>query len=175
MPVRKHSLENCENVVFANQDSPLNHPKSQYVRPNKQDNFAKLDDFELLAVLGRGAFGKVMLVQQKETNSLFAMKALKKEFIVQNDDVESLKLEKRVFQVASKANHPFLVNIQSCFQTETRVYFVMEYVKGGDLMAHMMAQKRFPPLRVKFYACQVLLALDYLHKCNIVYRFSSST
>ncbi|KAI8588262.1 kinase-like domain-containing protein [Geranomyces variabilis] len=129
-----------------------------------------LNDFNFLAVLGRGAFGKVMLASEKATQSLYAIKALKKEFIIQNDDVKSTKLEKRIFQAASAAHHPFLVNLHSCFQTDTRVYFVMEYVSGGDLMAHIQEKKRFSQARAKFYACEVLLALEYFHANNIIYR-----
>ncbi|KAJ3022317.1 Serine/threonine kinase [Thoreauomyces humboldtii] len=129
-----------------------------------------LNDFNFLAVLGRGAFGKVMLAAEKATQQLYAIKALKKEFIIQNDDVKSTKLEKRIFQAASAAHHPFLVNLHSCFQTDTRVYFVMEYVSGGDLMAHIQEKKRFSQARAKFYACEVLLALEYFHASNIIYR-----
>ncbi|KAI8620657.1 kinase-like domain-containing protein [Chytriomyces sp. MP71] len=130
----------------------------------------KLEDFNFLSVLGRGAFGKVMLIEEKETKSLYAMKALKKEFIIQSDDVASAKLEKRIFQKASQSQHPFLVNLHSCFQTDTRLYFVMEYVCGGDLMCHIQEKKRFSQVRAKFYACEVLLALDFFHKNNIIYR-----
>lgn len=111
-----------------------------------------------------------MLATEKTTQQLYAIKALKKEFIIQNDDVKSTKLEKRIFQAASAAHHPFLVNLHSCFQTDTRIYFVMEYVSGGDLMAHIQEKKRFSQARAKFYACEVLLALEYFHKNNIIYR-----
>ncbi|KAJ3299239.1 Serine/threonine kinase [Borealophlyctis nickersoniae] len=130
----------------------------------------KAEDFNFVAVLGRGAFGKVMLSSEKATGVLYAMKVLKKEFTIQNDDVKSIKLEKRIFQAASAVHHPFLVNLHSCFQTDTRLYFVMEYVPGGDLMAHIQTHKRFTQPRAKFYACEVLLALEYFHKMNIVYR-----
>ncbi|KAJ3034450.1 Serine/threonine kinase [Rhizophlyctis rosea] len=130
----------------------------------------KLEDFAFQSVLGRGAFGKVMLAKENQTGSLYAIKALKKEFIIQNDDVKSTKLEKRIFQAASAVHHPFLVNLHSCFQTDSRIYFVMEYVPGGDLMAHIQNNKRFTQARAKFYACEVLLALEYFHKMNIVYR-----
>lgn len=129
-----------------------------------------LKDFQFIAVLGRGAFGKVMLAAEKSTSQLYAIKALKKEFIIQNDDVKSTKLEKRIFQAANGAKHPFLVNLHSAFQTDSRVYFAMEYVSGGDLMAHIMEKKRFSQARAKFYASEVLLALEYFHKNNIIYR-----
>jgi novel protein kinase C epsilon type len=147
-----------------------------------------LDDFNFLAVLGKGNFGKVMLAEEKQTNSLYAIKVLKKEFIIDNDEVErcvslvsgligllmidalhSTRSEKRVFLTAAKERHPFLLGLHSCFQTETRVYFVMEYVSGGDLMLHIQ-RKQFSLRQAKYYASEVLLALEYFHANGIVYR-----
>ena len=77
--------------------------------------------------------------------------------------------EKRVFLAAARARHPFLLNLHSCFQTETRVYFVMEYVSGGDLMLHIQ-REQFSLRQAKFYAAEVLLALEYFHSNGIIYR-----
>ncbi|KAI8098918.1 kinase-like domain-containing protein [Halteromyces radiatus] len=99
-----------------------------------------LDDFSFLAVLGKGNFGKVIL-----------------------------RSEKRIFQAANRERHPFLIGLHSCFQTESRVYFVMEYVSGGDLMWHIQREP-FSERRAKFYACEVMLALEYFHSLGIIYR-----
>ncbi|KAF8134000.1 hypothetical protein EV363DRAFT_1214730 [Boletus edulis] len=128
-----------------------------------------LDDFNFLAVLGKGNFGKVMLAEEKKSNALYAIKVLKKEFIIDNDEVESTRSEKRVFLAAARERHPFLLGLHSCFQTETRVYFVMEYVSGGDLMLHIQ-RKQFSLRQAKFYASEVLLALEYFHANGIIYR-----
>ncbi|PWY95860.1 protein kinase c [Aspergillus sclerotioniger CBS 115572] len=128
-----------------------------------------LDHFNFLAVLGKGNFGKVMLAETKSAKKLYAIKVLKKEFIIENDEVESTKSEKRVFMIANKERHPFLLNLHACFQTETRVYFVMEYISGGDLMLHIQ-RGQFGLKRAQFYAAEVLLALKYFHENGVIYR-----
>ncbi|KAK9473046.1 uncharacterized protein V1510DRAFT_364399 [Dipodascopsis tothii] len=128
-----------------------------------------LDDFNFLAVLGKGNFGKVMLAEAKRSQRLYAIKVLKKEFIIENGEVESTRSEKRVYLTANKERHPFLLNLHSCFQTETRVYFVMEYISGGDLMLHIQ-REQFSAPRAQFYAAEVLLGLKYFHDNGIVYR-----
>jgi serine/threonine protein kinase len=128
-----------------------------------------LDHFNFLAVLGKGNFGKVMLAETKTTKQLYAIKVLKKEFIIENDEVESTRSEKRVFLIANKERHPFLLNLHACFQTETRVYFVMEYISGGDLMLHIQ-RGQFGTKRAQFYAAEVCLALKYFHENGVIYR-----
>jgi classical protein kinase C len=147
-------------------------PPNQRQQPSRQATRKRkvgLDDFNFLAVLGKGNFGKVMLAEEKKTNGLYAIKVLKKEFIIDNDEVESTRSEKRVFLAAARERHPFLLGLHSCFQTETRVYFVMEYVSGGDLMLHIQ-RKQFSLRQAKFYASEVLLALEYFHANGIIYR-----
>ncbi|KZV68810.1 hypothetical protein PENSPDRAFT_505499 [Peniophora sp. CONT] len=139
---------------------------SQRKKPQRK---VGLDDFNFLAVLGKGNFGKVMLAEEKSSSNLYAIKVLKKEFIIDNDEVESTRSEKRVFLAAARERHPFLLGLHSCFQTETRVYFVMEYVSGGDLMLHIQ-RKQFSLRQAKFYAAEVLLALEYFHAQGIIYR-----
>ncbi|PKS09300.1 hypothetical protein jhhlp_003914, partial [Lomentospora prolificans] len=128
-----------------------------------------LDHFNFLAVLGKGNFGKVMLAETKRSKRLYAIKVLKKEFIIENDEVESIRSEKRVFLVANRERHPFLTTLHACFQTETRVYFVMEYVSGGDLMLHIQ-RGQFGTKRAQFYAAEVCLALKYFHENGVIYR-----
>ncbi|KAK6329670.1 Serine/threonine kinase [Orbilia brochopaga] len=146
-------------------------PPTQVSKPPRSESARKigLDHFNFLAVLGKGNFGKVMLAETKATKQLYAIKVLKKEFIIENDEVESIRSEKRVFLIANKERHPFLLNLHACFQTETRVYFVMEYISGGDLMLHIQ-RGQFGTKRAQFYAAEVCLALKYFHENGVIYR-----
>ncbi|XP_013860462.1 serine/threonine-protein kinase N1 [Austrofundulus limnaeus] len=128
-----------------------------------------VQDFKLIAVLGRGHFGKVLLSEHKKTGTMYAIKALKKGDVVTREEVDSLMCEKRIFEVINAARHPFLVNLQGCFQTEEHVCFVMVYSPGGDLMKHIHTSI-FTEKQARFYSSCVLLALDFLHQNHIVYR-----
>lgn len=86
------------------------------------------------------------------------------------DEVESLMVEKRIFQVASQEKHPFLVNLAAGFQTKEHIFFVMEYSMGGDLMRHIH-DDIFTEERACFYAACVVLGLEFLHKNKIIYRY----
>ncbi|PIO71178.1 kinase domain protein [Teladorsagia circumcincta] len=136
--------------------------------PSKGANLT-IDMFRMVSVLGRGHFGKVILAQYKANSSYYALKILKKGDILGRDEVESLMVEKRIFEVASRARHPFLVNLFGCFQTAEHVFFVMEYSMGGDLMRHIH-DDIFSEERSCFNAACVLLGLEFLHKNNIIYR-----
>lgn len=135
----------------------------------KLNNQNPLNEFQLLKVLGRGHFGKVILVKHIETNTYHALKALKKRDVLTRDEVSALLAEKRIFQIANLARHPFLVNLHSCFQTSSHVCFVMEYACGGDLMLHIH-NDIFTEPRATFYAGCVVLGLQYLHDNKIIYR-----
>ncbi|ORX52988.1 hypothetical protein BCR36DRAFT_582390 [Piromyces finnis] len=143
--------------------------KTSVKAPKKAIKPPTLDDFHFITVLGRGSFGKVMLAEDKVSKKLYAIKMLKKQYIVEKDEIHSMMSEKSVFLTVSSINHPFLVNLHSCFSSASRIYFVMEYAQGGDLIYHVR-QNNFTHSRAKFYLCEVLLALEYLHKKNIIYR-----
>ncbi|XP_058979731.1 atypical protein kinase C-like isoform X2 [Musca domestica] len=127
-----------------------------------------LDDFELIRVIGRGSYAKVLMVELKKTRRIYAMKVIKKALVTDDEDIDWVQTEKHVFETAS--NHPFLVGLHSCFQTPSRLFFVIEFVRGGDLMYHMQRQRRLPEEHARFYAAEISLALNFLHEKGIIYR-----
>uniref|UniRef100_F6QIR4 protein kinase C n=1 Tax=Ciona intestinalis TaxID=7719 RepID=F6QIR4_CIOIN len=142
----------------------LNRPMRRHHRRSIQ-----MSDFRPIAVLGRGHFGKVLLTQHKKTSNMYAIKALKKGDIIARDEIDSLMVERRIFECATKVKHPFLVNLFACFQTPEHVCFVTEYASGGDLMLHIHTDVFNEP-RTVFYTSCVVLGLQYLHDNKIVYR-----
>ncbi|XP_023238233.1 protein kinase C delta type-like isoform X2 [Centruroides sculpturatus] len=127
-----------------------------------------VDDFHFLKVLGRGSYGKVMLAELKNGSEYFAVKCLKKDVILEGNDVECTKIEKKVLVLGTA--HPYICKLFCTFQTQSHVFFVMEYLSGGDLMFHIQQSGRFDQERARFYAAEIASALKFLHKKGIVYR-----
>lgn len=131
------------------------------------DNSLSMDDFYIISVLGRGFYGKVMLVQKKGTNKFYAIKSIHKSRLVENDKLHTVLWEK---EILSRISHPFIVKIAFAFQNSSKFYLGLEYIEGGEIYGLLQKHGRFPIDQARLYAAEIGLALDYLHKNNIVYR-----
>ena len=125
-------------------------------------------DFEIIKVVGEGASCCVMQVRKKDTGKLYAIKMMNKDRILTNHKRMERALMER--QVLVKTKHPFVIQMYWAFQTRTHLFFVLEFCAGGELFFHMMKRNRFDEATAKFYFCEVLLGLEYLHSRNILYR-----
>uniref|UniRef100_A0A8C1ULX5 non-specific serine/threonine protein kinase n=1 Tax=Cyprinus carpio TaxID=7962 RepID=A0A8C1ULX5_CYPCA len=126
-----------------------------------------MSDFDYLKLLGKGTFGKVILVKEKATGMYYAMKILRKEVIIAKDEVAHTVTESRVLQ---NTRHPFLTTLKYAFQTRDRLCFVMEYANGGELFFHLSRERVFTEDRARFYGAEIVSALEYLHSKDVVYR-----
>lgn len=127
----------------------------------------QLDDFVLKRTVGTGSFGRVHLAQSKVNGKHYAIKALDKYDVVRLKQVEHINNEPTILREIA---HPFLVTLWDAFQDDTHLFMVMDYVPGGELFSILRKHKSFNESTAKFYAAEVLLALEYLHEQNIVYR-----
>ncbi|XP_049499526.1 ribosomal protein S6 kinase alpha-3 isoform X2 [Panthera uncia] len=125
--------------------------------------------FELLKVLGQGSFGKVFLVKKisgSDARQLYAMKVLKKATLKVRDRVRT-KMER---DILVEVNHPFIVKLHYAFQTEGKLYLILDFLRGGDLFTRLSKEVMFTEEDVKFYLAELALALDHLHSLGIIYR-----
>ncbi|XP_018604860.1 ribosomal protein S6 kinase alpha-2 [Scleropages formosus] len=136
-----------------------------------KEGFEKADpsQFELLKVLGQGSYGKVFLVRKikgSDKGQLYAMKVLKKATLKVRDRVRS-KMER---DILAEVNHPFIVKLHYAFQTEGKLYLILDFLRGGDLFTRLSKEVMFTEEDVKFYLAELALALDHLHSLGIIYR-----
>ncbi|CAH8646650.1 Serine/threonine-protein kinase Sgk1 [Schistosoma haematobium] len=133
-----------------------------------EDKKASLDDFEIVKTIGEGNFGKVYLAVTRKTNQALAIKVLKKDAVKQRKEVDNVMSERNV--LVKSLNHPFLCKLHLSFQSTTKLYFVLDYINGGELFYHIQRERVFTETRTRFYAAQIASALGYLHSENIIYR-----
>uniref|UniRef100_A0A3B4AZM4 Ribosomal protein S6 kinase n=1 Tax=Periophthalmus magnuspinnatus TaxID=409849 RepID=A0A3B4AZM4_9GOBI len=131
-----------------------------------------MENFELLKVLGTGAYGKVFLVRKNsghDVGQLYAMKVLKKAAIVQKaKTTEHTRTERQVLEHIRQS--PFLVTLHYAFQTQSKLHLILDYVSGGEMFTHLYQRDHFSEEAVRIYIGEIILALEHLHKLGIVYR-----
>ncbi|TPX22712.1 hypothetical protein DIZ76_014591 [Coccidioides immitis] len=126
-----------------------------------------MEDFDLLKVVGKGSFGKVMQVLKRDTGRIYAMKTIRKAHIISRSEVEHTLAERSVL---SQINNPFIVPLKFSFQSPEKLYLVLAFVNGGELFHHLQREQRFDINRARFYTAELLCALECLHGFNVIYR-----
>jgi serine/threonine protein kinase len=131
------------------------------------DSKLSIDDFTVIKVVGKGSYGKVLLVKKNDDNTILAMKVLKKKHMIKRNQVEHTRTERSILELV---RHPFIIQLKYAFQNQAKLYFVVDYCPGGELFFHIQKVERFNEEAVKFYAAQMVLAIEHLHSLNIIYR-----
>ena len=130
-------------------------------------NKVTLNDFQIIKLLGKGAFGKVLLVYNEELKKYFAMKTLRKDYIKKNQQTKHTKEERKILE---KIDYPFISKLYYAFQNEKKLFMITEYMPGGEMFYHLHMNDHFNENKARFYIAEIVLALDHLHKNNILYR-----
>jgi len=133
----------------------------------KKKKKVKRKDFQFLSVIGRGTFGKIVLVKKKADGIKYAMKVLKKTQIIALKQEDNINTEIRVLKTIK---HPFLLRAHYVFQTESKIYLALDYYRFGDLMSHLKLKRKFSEMEAKHIISEVGLAIGALHSHGIVYR-----
>eukprot|EP00644_Phytophthora_capsici_P009802 jgi/Phyca11/12359/fgenesh1_pm.PHYCAscaffold_108_\ len=141
--------------------------QQQIEAQKKRSEKVTLEDFVMIKVIGKGSFGKVLLVRKRDTGLIYAMKVLRKENIIKRNQVEHTRTERHVL---GYVRHPFIVGLNYAFQTSEKLYFVLDYCAGGELFFHLGKVQRFPEHRARFYAAEITLAIEYVHNLDVIYR-----
>ncbi|KIY49538.1 Pkinase-domain-containing protein, partial [Fistulina hepatica ATCC 64428] len=154
----------------------LEPPPSPAFRRTYSSNSIKVRQVEVgpssflkVKMLGKGDVGKVYLVKEKKTDKLYAMKVLSKKEMIERKKIKRALTEQ---EILATANHPFIVTLHHSFQSEGFLYFCMEYCMGGEFFRALQTRpgKCLPEDGARFYAAEVVAALEYLHLNGFIYR-----
>uniref|UniRef100_A0A667XF76 Serum/glucocorticoid regulated kinase family member 3 n=1 Tax=Myripristis murdjan TaxID=586833 RepID=A0A667XF76_9TELE len=163
-------MDKMQNFSDASEDEDdKNNSTSRNINLGPSGNpHAKPTDFDFLKVIGKGSFGKVLLAKRKHDGKYYAIKILQKRVILNRREQKHIMAERNV--LLKNVKHPFLVGLHYSFQTTDKLYFVLDFINGGELFFHLQKERTFPEPRAKFYIAEMASALGYLHSLNIVYR-----
>ncbi|KAG9493481.1 hypothetical protein GDO78_001404 [Eleutherodactylus coqui] len=157
-----------EPELLNGNSSPPPSPSQQINLGPSSNPHAKPSDFQFLKIIGKGSFGKVLLARHKADEKFYAVKVLQKKAILKKKEEKHIMSERNV--LLKNVKHPFLVGLHFSFQTASRLYFILDYINGGELFYHLQRERCFLEPRARFYAAEIASALGYLHSLNIVYR-----
>ncbi|XP_062089252.1 serine/threonine-protein kinase AtPK2/AtPK19-like [Humulus lupulus] len=161
-----HSL-NLNNLALLNEIDTHEHVSNDDDDHDHDDHSVGLEDFEILKVVGQGSFGKVYQVRKSGTCEVYAMKVIRKDKTLEKNHVEYMKTER---DILTKVNHPFIVQLKYSFQTQYRLYLVLDFINGGHLGYHLYCQGLFREDLARFYTAEIVSAVSYLHENGIMHR-----
>lgn len=147
--------------------SPYQEFVESQVARNLSSGTITLDSFELLRVVGRGSYGKVLQVRKKDSGEILAMKVLHKSVVVNRSQVEHIQAERAILE---SIDHPFLIRLRFAFQTESKLFMIMQFMRGGEVFHHLKSKKTFDENLARFYAAEIALGIGHLHAVGVVYR-----
>ncbi len=123
--------------------------------------------FKILDKIGAGAFGQIFKVQLVDTGQIFAMKSISKDYLFKT---KQLKYALNECKILKEVDNPFVIKMHYAFQTPKYLHFVIDFCEGGDLSMHITNKQIFEEGEAKFYIAELVLAIEYLHEKNIIYR-----
>ena len=123
--------------------------------------------FDVIEKIGAGAFGQVFKVRNNKTNKIYAMKTISKDYLVKTKQIKYAQAECKILK---EMNNPFIIKMHYAFQTPNNLHFVLDFCTGGDLSMHIENKEIFEEDEAKFYIAELILAVEYLHSMNIIYR-----
>ena len=143
----------------------LNQIESQKSRKNREKQTIR--EYESLKVIGKGAFGEVHVCREIKTGNIYAIKKIKKEFLIKKNQVINIRSEQKIM---SKVKSPWIVDLKASFQEDDYLYLVMEYCQGGDFMNLLIKKDILTEDEARFYTAELILAVDSIHKLNCIHR-----
>ncbi|KAL6210576.1 hypothetical protein ACLB2K_015808 [Fragaria x ananassa] len=173
LKLNKHTICDTEDSVECLHEETIKESHEPFVCENVEENFLRsesvgIEDFDVLKIVGKGAFAKVYQVRKKGTSEIYAMKVMPKDKIMKDDyTAENIKFER---DILTKVDHPFIIKLRYSFQTNKRLYLVMDFVNGGQLFFQLHQHGLFLEELARIYAAEIVSAVSHLHPNGIMHR-----